>query len=121
MMADWDQFLLEPAGITKEDDCDAWFATIARRLLCGTRFMVGEEPHRFTEIEFYYYGGPHLDVFTHKDPIQKGNGLWYFHRTRGVYRGGSFKGIDLTFGGPDAFGGILIRGIETSDGTLIDG
>jgi hypothetical protein len=100
----------------------AWFDAVARRLLCGCRLMVGSEPHRFTEVEFYYHGRAHLDMFTHRDPIQKGTGLWYFHRTAGVYRGGSFKGLDLTFGGKDAFGGVLIRGIEAEDGpTLIDG
>jgi hypothetical protein len=120
-MSDWQTRLLEPPGLTQEADWDAWFTTIARRLLCGTRVMVGAEPHRFTEIEFYYYGREHKDPFTHRDPIQKGTGLWYFHRTRGVYRGGSFKGIDLTFGGPDAFGGVLIRGIEGPGDNLIDG
>jgi hypothetical protein len=83
--------------------------------------LVGSEPHRFTEIEFYYFGELHPDPFTHRDPIQKECGRWYFHRTRGVYRGGSFKGFDLTFGGREAFGGVLIRGLEAPDGTLIDG
>jgi hypothetical protein len=38
-----------------------------------------------------------------------------------VYRGGSFKGLDLTFGDGQSYGGVLIRGIEAPDGTLIDG
>ena len=112
----WPQLLL--ATETLEDDraYTPWFDAVARRLLCGCRVMVGGEPHRFTEIEFYYHGGTHLDPFTHRDPIQKSTGLWYFHRTNGVYRGGSFKGVDLTFGGPGAFGGVLIRGIEAEGG-----
>lgn len=48
-------------------------------------------------------------------------GRWYFHRTGGAYRGGSFKGLDLTFGDGRAFGGMLIRGLELPDGTVIDG
>ena len=48
-------------------------------------------------------------------------GRWYFHRTHGGYRGGSFKGVDLTFGDGEARGGILLRGAERSDGTVIDG
>lgn len=122
MSADrWQQLLLEPEPLDTDADHAAWFRRIAVRLLCGTRLLVAGQPHRFTEVEFYYHGGKHLDPFTHRDPIQKGLGLWYFHRTAGVYRGGSFKGFDLTFGGEGAFGGVLIRGIEKEGGPLIDG
>jgi hypothetical protein len=117
----WQQLLTEPGELRDDAAHEAWFDTIARRLLCGCTFLVGREPHRFTEIEFYYHGGTHLDPFTHRDPIQTHTGLWYFHRTGGVYRGGSFKGFDLTFGGPGRFGGILIRGLEQADGEWIDG
>jgi hypothetical protein len=120
-MADWEALLLEPPGLDGTDDLLGWFDAVAARLLNGTRLMVGGEPHRFTEVEFYYHGGGHLDPFTHRDPIQRELGRWYFHRTRGVYRGGSFKGFDLTFGGTAAFGGVLIRGLEKPDGTLVDG
>jgi hypothetical protein len=119
-MSQWQSLLLEPATLADDAAFSAWFDTIAQRLLCGCRLMVAGTPHRFTEVEFYYHGGSHLDTFTHRDPIQKSTGLWYFHRTAGVYRGGSFKGFDLTFGGSGAFGGVLIRGIE-SETTLIDG
>jgi hypothetical protein len=120
-MADWRTLLLEPVGVTAGRDPAGWFDRVAERVLDGTRFLVGNEPHRFTEIEFYYHGGEHLDPFSHRDPIQRQLGRWYFHRTGGVYRGGSFKGFDLTFGGPDSFGGILIRGLEKPDGSLVDG
>jgi hypothetical protein len=116
----WQELLTEPGELTGDATYEAWFDQIARRLLCGCTFLVGSEPHRFTEIEFYYHGGAHLDPFTHRDPIQKHTGLWYFHRTGGIYRGGSFKGFDLTFGGQGAFGGVLVRGLE-QDGELIDG
>jgi hypothetical protein len=120
-MADWQTLLHEPDGLAGSDNLAGWFDEVAQRLLNGTRLLVGGEPHRFTEVEFYYHGGAHLDTFTHRDPIQRSTGRWYFHRTRGVYRGGSFKGFDLTFGGSDAFGGVLIRGIETDEGALVDG
>jgi hypothetical protein len=119
--AQWQQLLLEPEQLSSEPDYSSWFDSIAHRLLCGCRLMVAGQPHRFTEVEFYYHGGTHPDTFTHRDPIQKGTGLWYFHRTNGVYRGGSFKGFDLTFGGSGAFGGVLIRGMESEGGPLIDG
>jgi 3-methyladenine DNA glycosylase Mpg len=117
----WQKLFLEPADLADEAAYADWFAAIAQRLLCGTKLKVGEVPHRFTEIEFYYHGGKHLDIFTHRDPIQKGTGQWYFHRTNGVYRGGSFKGFDLTFGSKEVYGGILIRGIEEENGEQIDG
>src|SRR5205823_3994142 len=66
-------------------------------------------------------GEGHPDPFTHRDPLQRENGRWYFHRTRGAYRGGSFKGLDLTFGDGRAFGGFLVRTIEAPSGALIVG
>lgn len=118
--AEWERLLLEPEELT-DDALPAWFDTIALRLLCGCQLLVADVPHRLTEVEFYYYGGNHLDLFAHRDPIQKHLARWYFHRTGGVYRSGSFKGFDLTFGGPAVFGGILIRGLEQERGPLIDG
>ena len=38
-----------------------------------------------------------------------------------LFRGGSFKGLDLTFGDTGAYGGMLIRGIELADGALVSG
>jgi hypothetical protein len=77
--------------------------------------------HRFTEIEFYYHGPDHYDAFTHRNPLQKEPGRWCLHRSGKSLRNGSFKGLDLSFGHDDAHAGILIRGLETDDGKLIDG
>jgi 3-methyladenine DNA glycosylase Mpg len=107
--------------LRKDERCDEWFHGIADRLLNRSRLMVGGQSHRLVEIEFYYWSEAHPDPFTHRDPIQFHSGHWYFHRTHGVYRSGSFKGLDLTFGQDNASGGVLIRGIETSSGALIDG
>ncbi len=114
-MSDWPSFL------RKRKPLDAWFTRIAERLLNGSRLLAGRQAHRLVEIEFYYWSKTHPDPFTHRNPIQFHIGRWYFHRRHGVYRGGSFKGLDLTFGHSDASGGILIRGLETPDGALIDG
>src|SRR5262245_24505099 len=118
---EWERLLLEPTDLPDDAAFQTWFRAIAQRLLCGWQLSVNGVPHRLTEVEFYYYGGAHLDLFSHRDPIQKALARWYFHRTAGVYRGGSFKGFDLTFAGPGAFGGVLIRGIEPEGGALIDG
>jgi hypothetical protein len=98
-----------------------WFALVADLLLNRTAWVIAGRPHRITECEFYYRGPAHDDPFTHGDAVQVRAGRWYFHRTAGAYRGGSFKGIDVTFGDGTARGGILIRGLERPDGTLIDG
>jgi hypothetical protein len=120
-MSNWPTLLRCPDSPSESNDLSEWFTAIAARLLDGCRLMVAGQPHRFVEVEFYYCGEGHPDKFTHRDPLQRESGRWYFHRTRGVYRGGSFKGFDLTFGDGTAFGGVLIRGLEASDGSLIDG
>jgi hypothetical protein len=118
-MSAWPTLMRRPSSLPA--GAEDWFTRLAERLLNGSVLMVGNEPHRFVEIEFYYCGEGHPDPFTHRDPIQLETGRWYFHRTGGMYRSGSFKGLDLTFGSGGAFGGMLIRGIEAPDGSLIDG
>jgi hypothetical protein len=120
-MSSWPELLRRPEHLRDSDDLSEWLTAIATRLLDGCRLLVADQPHRFAEVEFYYCGDGHPDRFTHRDPLQRACGRWYFHRTRGVYRGGSFKGFDLTFGDGTAFGGVLIRGLEAPDGSLIDG
>ena len=117
-MADWASLFRRPED---PGDLDSWFTRIADRLLNGSRLVAGQQAYRLVEIEFYYWSNAHQDPFTHRDPIQFHIGLWYFHRSRGSYRGGSFKGLDLTFGDPTSSGGILIRGLEAPGGELIDG
>ena len=100
---------------------EAWFDTIAALLLGQVALVAGGKAHRLVEIEFYYSGGAHPDPFAHCDPIQQQNGTWYFHRDEGSYRGGSFKGLDVTFG-LGAFGGVLIRTIRADeDGKVVNG
>jgi hypothetical protein len=90
-------------------------------LLSSTDLLVNGAVHRFAELEAYYHGPGHLDPFTHCDPLQRENGRWYFHRSRGQYRGGSFKGLDLTFGDGTAYFGVLIRSIVAPSGAVIAG
>lgn len=111
----------KPAGATAEDDFDPWLAGVAGFLLDATDLVAGGAVYRFAELEAYYHGPGHYDPFAHADPVQLENGRWYFHRTRGEYRGGSFKGLDLAFGDGAAHFGILIRTLVAADGTVIDG
>jgi hypothetical protein len=113
--------LTRPVDFTDGPPSRAWFDRIAEQLLTTTRLRVGEQSHRLIEIEIYYHGPGHEDPFAHRDPVQLELGRWYFHRTGGAYRSGSFKGLDLAFGDGTAFGGVLFRGLETERAELIDG
>ena len=113
--------LQRPETVIDDVDCEPWFEQIADFLLNKADFVVNGSPHRFMELEFYYYGKGHKDPFAHRDPVQLHFGRWYFHRTKGVYRGGSFKGLDIAFGDGEAFAGILIRTIQKEDGTPVVG
>src|SRR5690242_14156776 len=120
-MSFWPEVFQRPAVHPGTDVVDAWFRKIATALLTSARLVVGGEPHRLVEIECYYHGPDHPDPFAHRDPVQLHLGRWYFHRTGGVYRSGSFKGLDVAFGDGHSHAGLLIRGVETAAGTLIDG
>lgn len=106
---------LAPAAATPESAYPAAFREIAGLLLDRATLYVAGQPHRLTEIEIYWSGLAHVDPFTHGDPMQQRLGAWYFHRSGQRYRGGTYKGLDIAFGRSEAFGGILIRGIERDD------
>ena len=110
-----------PTHVTADEHFAPWFAELVGRLLNRTDLLVGGTPYRFAELEAYYHGPQHPDLFAHRDPVQLENGRWYFHRTRGEYRGGSFKGLDLSFGDGKAHFGILIRTVVDPQGNVIDG
>jgi hypothetical protein len=116
----WLSAFRKPADLS-DRTAGAWFARIADVILNRTRWVIGGRPHRITECEFYLRDAAHYDPFTHGDPVQVHSGRWYFHKTAGAYRGGSFKGADVTFGDGKSQGGMLIRGVEVPEGTLIDG
>jgi hypothetical protein len=111
----------KPKTVTADEHFAPWFAEIARRLLNEADFVVAGQRYRFAELEMYYSGWGHSDLFAHRDPVQLEDGRWYFHRTRGEYRGGSFKGLDLALGDGASYFGILIRTVVAADGTVLDG
>lgn len=98
----------------------AWFTSLAQALLQNMELVIRDRPHRLREVEFYYQGPGHQDPFAHGHPMQKSCGRWYLHREGSSYRGGSFKGLDLSFGPEEAFGGILIRSLS-GEGAQING
>jgi hypothetical protein len=89
--------------------------------LLHAELLVAGQPCRLQEIEFYWFSPEHPDPFCHRHPLQRHHGCWYFHRVGSAYRGGSFKGLDITFSDGQGFGGILLRGLLRPDGSVISG
>jgi len=104
---------------------------IAQRLnfICGVmmnryNMVIAGKLFRLVEVEAYLKCESHKDVFTHGDELQlQTTGHWYFHRQGKTYKGGSYMGLDVTFGSPGkCTGGILIRGvIELETGIITEG
>jgi hypothetical protein len=90
----------------------AWFAAIAERLLNRFDLIAAGRRLRILEVELYYHSDDHPDPFSHRQPIQRECGRWYFHRVGTSYRGGTFKGLDLTLGDGAAHFGVLIRSVH---------
>ncbi|CAG8829109.1 35767_t:CDS:1, partial [Racocetra persica] len=91
---------------------------VANFLLRNTRLhLPPKRTFTILEIEFYLRDevNDHCDPFSHGHEHQLTCGEWYFHHVgRFGYRGGSRKGIDITFGSKNRniYGGILIRAIK---------
>ena len=106
-----------PLEIHQKED----FSKLAHQLLNSFELVVNGQCFRLAEIEFYFYSQEHPDIFTHCSELQKKNGFWYFHRIGNSYKGGSFKGLDMSIGGNGAIGGILLRSISDENGQVTNG
>ncbi|KAG2374403.1 hypothetical protein C9374_010973 [Naegleria lovaniensis] len=112
---------------TKKDFEEA-FASIAHYLLNHVELVAKGKTFRLAELEFYYTCAPvHNDPFNHCHALQTTKGEWYFHQSPSKlnndnYRGGNYKGLDLSIGCAKFKGGILIRSlIRCSDNKFIEG
>ena len=77
---------------------------------------IAGEFYEIIEAEIYYQSSKHPDPTVHAHPEQLTFGQCYFHRASNKpgakWRGGSFKGLDITIGGiPNTYGGILVRAL----------
>ena len=97
------------------------FRELAELMTHGYQLLAGQDRYRFCELEFYFYSTRHTDPFVHQTPAQKGTASWCFHQRGGSYRGGTFKGLDISFGDKTLFGGILIRSLIHPSGTVVNG
>lgn len=96
------------------------FENVATDLLNNYAINANGVIFRLVELEFYLKSDDHPDPYVHCDPDQLSVGRWYFHKRGGSYKGGTFKGLDITFG-DGVFGGILIRAMMTDTGQVIEG
>jgi 3-methyladenine DNA glycosylase Mpg len=96
---------------------------IAEALLMKYVLVVGDKEFRICEVEFYVRNTTHNDTYTHRDSHQKTYGRWYFHRYPNCsYKGGTYKGLDLTLGNETTYFGVLIRSIyDDSTDEMIEG
>ena len=100
------------------DNYDKCFKNIANELIKNYHLIVNKQKFAIAEVEFYLKTRKHSDPYIHGDELQKNIGMWYFHRqNNGNYKGGTFKGLDITFGDEHKHtrGGILIRSIVPVD------
>jgi|SaaInlStandDraft_5_1057022.scaffolds.fasta_scaffold18447_2 3-methyladenine DNA glycosylase Mpg len=93
------------------------FMMFASHLLKQFKIKIGDTTCSIEEVEVYYHSQDHKDKYTHRSSNQLKNATWYFHQfPNGSYKGGTFKGLDITFGNEkDIHAGMLIRSIMNVD------
>lgn len=101
------------------------FTNTARELLTLRGLLINGTVYELAEVEFYLTSKDHSDPYTHQHPEQKLYAKWGFHRASdkadAKYRGGTFKGLDLTLGNENTYYGILIRSIYSKTTGVICG
>lgn len=100
------------------------FSELADQLLNHTLLIAQDKTYRICEIEFYYCGEDHKDLYTHCSDEQQLKCKFYFHKYKtGAYKAGTYKCMDITMS-PDnkTYFGILIRSIyDIQENTFIEG
>eukprot|EP01064_Diplonema_japonicum_P029177 TRINITY_DN4651_c1_g1_i1.p1 TRINITY_DN4651_c1_g1~~TRINITY_DN4651_c1_g1_i1.p1 ORF type:complete len:331 (+),score=50.57 TRINITY_DN4651_c1_g1_i1:49-993(+) len=98
--------------------------SVASDLMTYFELDINGKAWRISEVEAYVHHDTHKDVYTHRQPDQLESGSWYFHRqgNTGAYKGGTYKGLDLTMGNEETkmYCGFLIRSISSS-GVVVEG
>lgn len=113
--------LLRTHSLAPPDDPTGWLAALGRWLLHEQELVIDGTPCRILEVEAYLSAPWHRDPFAHRHVTQAGSNGWYFHRTGDGYCGGTYKGLDLTFGHHSVYGGLLVRAVQVPDGQIIEG
>ena len=104
---------------------DINFIELAKYIMLETHIKTNNDEYRIIEMELYICNDKHKDIFTHQHSMQKTMLNWYFHQMSeksGSYKGGTFKGLDISCGFDEGYGGILIRAVlNESTNQVIEG
>lgn len=88
------------------------FDRIAQDLFERFYLRIGAKDYYLTEVEFYYYEyNKVVDNFAHKHGNEYPNATWRLHGA----------GVDIVLKGANYYGGILLRGMESTEDQHIDG
>jgi hypothetical protein len=102
---------------------EEYFDGLARKVLHGCCLQCGSATFNLLEVEVYCRDDREVpmfvDPFAHGDPMQKRPRCFYFHKQGKGYRGGTYKGLDFTFGCANVYGGLLIRSIQNTETNVV--
>lgn len=118
---------LDSSIYTNCKDYNEKFEKLATYLIKNVVLVINKKDYQICELEFYLKSNDHPDAFTHGDADQQVKGKFYFHRQNGgSYKGGTYKGLDITFKnkGNDkkSYNGALVRSIyDLTNQKLIEG
>lgn len=112
--------------------CQKFFNDFVSSVMRSSVLVVGSAPHtrifRLLELEMYCHHPVFPDPYVHCSEDQNHSCQWYFHKANQTYKGGSYKGLDITMGGKcsmsgdSMYGGLLIRTImDLRSGAVITG
>ncbi len=107
---------MDSSRIYYSADLDRQFAEKIRSLFFDHLLCVGQWQVQIVEAEIYHYSHSFPDAFCHRHPDQQKQNHWYFHQKGKSFRGGTFKGVDISFGEKGSHSGILIRAIQLLNG-----
>jgi hypothetical protein len=105
-------------------DTSIQYVNIILDLMKNHVLNIRGEQYLFSELELYYHShdDTHKDPYVHKRAAQLLKNSWYFHKKSdtGKYTGGTFKGLDMTFGDGKNYVGVLIRSIKQISGSSLN-
>jgi hypothetical protein len=112
--------------VTSSEEMTKAFYRLAIKLMTEhaieLRHLNGRPRIRISSVELYLHKpGVWEDRAVHKWPLQANAAGWYVHRRGKNYRGATRRCVDITCGCKDvnAYGGLLIRGVENIDGPAL--
>ncbi|EDQ86734.1 uncharacterized protein MONBRDRAFT_28088 [Monosiga brevicollis MX1] len=107
----------ELQAATSREQFEPLLTKLATCLLTECEIVTQRARYRIIEVEAYLHCPNHEDPFVHGAADQLTACCWYFHKQKDTFKGGTYKGLDLTFGSAEAQrkGGFIIRCLQQTD------